>query len=351
MDKCPKCKDPVQEGETFCGKCGTLIPTKKETDTTKNIPASPEKTPAEPEKKKKYWPIILTVIIVGFFVGILVVGLFIAGFGLLGSNEDTKKYVKNTQDDFKAVTDSLGQLEVSLAYESTADTEEEIKEETDAMKKEMDNIDKLNSDANNAKNNLAAQKTTKDTEELNTNLNNFYDKIISDMGHRRSIIDYFYQTQILADKIVRASGSADSTTDSQDLAQITNDLQQFKFALDTAIADFEDIVAPEILKEVHESDIKMLKQISKNLGDMVLALQRYDDVGFVSSYSRYESTLNEYNTKVYKEYQEKLNPEFQKLNEALVELNNEKDVIEDQYSKLRGEFNIAGNVLKQLFSK
>lgn len=349
MKNCPKCEDPVQENETFCGKCGTLIPTEgEESDASKTPTTSSEKPQEEPEKKKKIWLIILVICIIGFFVGVMVIGLFFAGFNLLGVNEDTKKFVTNTQDDFKTVTNDLGQLEVSLTYESTADTEEEIKAETEAMKKEIDNIDKLTTDTNTAKKNLAIQKTTKDTEKLNNDLNSFYDKILSEMEHRRSIINYFYQTQVLADKIVRASGSADSTSDSQDLTQITNDLQQFKFTLDTAIADFEDITPPEILEDVHKTDIKMLKQISKNLGDMVLALQRYDDVGFVSSYSRYESTLNEYNTKVYKEYQDKLNPEFQKLNESLSDLNKQKDEIEDQYAKLKGEFNISGSILKLL---
>lgn len=349
MDKCPKCKDPVQPGETFCGKCGTPIPAKK-TVAKPTTSAPPPQPKEETQKKKSIWLILLIIVVVGFFVGALVIGIFIAGFAILGDSGDTKKYVENTQEDFNTVVKNLGQLETELTYESTAETEEEIQEETDAMEKELDNIDKLKSSAETAKKNASLQKTTKDTEELNNNLNKFYDDIISDMDKRRSVVNYFYQTQVLADKIVRASGSADSTSSSQDLAAISNDLQQFKFTLDTAIADFEDIEAPEILKNVQTTDIKMLKQISSNLGDMVLALQRYDDVGFISSYSRFESTLNEYNTKVYKEYQKKLDPEFQKLNQSLSDLYSQKDVIEDQYSNLRGKHNISGNALK-LFSK
>jgi hypothetical protein len=111
------------------------------------------------------------------------------------------------------------------------------------------------------------------------------------------------------------------------------------------MADFESVEVPEMLKDLHQSDLNMLEQISKQLGDMVLALQRWDDVGFTASYNRFESTMNEYDTKISKQYQKKIGEEFTKLNGVLTELNQKKDTIEDQYSTFRGKYRIEGAVL------
>lgn len=340
MKNCPKCNDPVQEGETFCGKCGSLIPTGKQTNGKQeaNTPAPATIAP----KKRKLWPILVTISTV-ILIGVICIILYFVG--ILGKGVTIKKFVENTNPDFKKVVEDTGKLEKNLTYESKAQTEEETKKEVGAMKKEIDSIDALKADAEKAKTTLGLQKSIKDTKELNKNLNDFYDSVISSMTTRKGIVDYFYQTQILADKMLRASGTMENSSASQDTTQVTNSLQQFKFALDNAIADFENVNAPEILKAMHKSDIDMLKQISKELSDMVLALQKMDSVGFNSSYTRFTSTLNEYDTKVSKKYKDILDPEFKKLNGVLGDLNKKKDVIEDQYSTFKGKYKIEGTIL------
>lgn len=340
MKNCPKCGDPVQKGETFCGKCGEPIPVGDKKPDSSKQPTAP--AVQEPKKKKKLWPIFLATTVIVFIIGIVCI-MYLTG--IVGKGVTVKKYVQNTQTDFNKVVEDIGKLDNNLTYESKAETEEEIKKEVDAMKTEIESVDRLKEDAQKAKNNLGIQKVTKDTEELNKNLKEFYDNVDSSMTTRRSVVNYFYQTQILADKMIKASGATDTTGQAQDFIQISNNLQQFKFALDTAVADFENVETPDILKDLHKADIEMLKQISKHLGDMVLALQRWDDVGFTSSYNRFESTMNEYDTKISKQYQKKLDEEFTKLNNVLGELNTKKDTIEDQYSTFKGKYRIEGAVL------
>lgn len=355
MKNCPKCGDPVAKGETFCGKCGALIPsgeekkgpTSEKSNTPPASPTPPQTPPSsvQPKKSRKLWPIFLAttvIVIIAAIIGLLFL------FGILGKGAAIKKYVQNTEPDFKTVVENIDKLEKNLTYESTAETEEEIQAELDTMKTEIESIDKLTESTRKAKTNLETQKTNKDTEELHNNLNEFYDQIDTSMTTRRSVVNYFYQTQILADKMVKASGATDESGQAQDLIEIANDLQQFKYALDAAIADFESVEVPEMLQELHDSDIDLLKKISKSLGDMVLALQRWDDVGFTSAYNRFESTLNEYDTKISKQYQKKLDEEFGKLNNVLNELNIKKDAIEDDYSSFRGKYRIEGAVLNLL---
>jgi len=355
MKNCPKCSDPIAKGETFCGKCGNIITTgdKKPGSTTpkaQNAPSTP--APAQtaapapgPQKKKKLWPIFLATT---FFVLIAAVISFLFLFGVFGKGATIKKYVQNTETDFNTVVEDIDKLDKNLTYESTAETEEEIKVEIDGMKTEIDSIDKLKENAKNAKSNLSIQKTNSDTEGLHNNLNDFYNNIDTSMTKRRSVVNYFYQTQILADKMVKAAGATDESGQAQDLIEIANNMQQFKFALDTAIADFEAVEVPKMLSDLHEADIDMLKKISKSLGDMVLALERWDDVGFTSAYNRFDSALNEYDTKISKQYQKKLDEEFGKLNNVLGELNTKKDAIEDEYSTFRGKYRIEGAVLNLL---
>lgn len=356
MKNCPKCGDPVAKGETFCGKCGAIIPSGKEKDkegsaptkaqnTPPTPPAPPQASSTEPKKKKKLWPIFLATTVIVLIAAVIV---FMFLFGVFGKGATIKKYVQNTEPDFKTVVEDIDKLEKNLTYESTAETEDEIKAELNTMKTEIENIDRLKENAKKAKNNLGSQKTNKDTEELHQNLNDLYDQIDSSMTTRRSVVNYFYQTQILADKMVKASGATNETGQTQDLIEIANNLQQFKYALDAAIADFEGVEVPAMLQELHTADIDLLQKISKSLGDMVLALQRWDDVGFTSAYNRFDSALNEYDTKISKQYQKKLDEEFGKLNNVLNELNEKKDMIEDDYSGFRGKYRIEGAVLNLL---
>ncbi len=356
MTNCPKCGDPVQKGETFCGKCGNIIATgdkdSKEVAPNQNVPATPApaqtttSTP-EPKKKRKLWPIFLATT---FFVLIVAMIGFLFLLGIFGKGATIKKYVQNTEPDFKAVVEDIDKLEKNLIYESTAETAEEIKEEIDSMKLEITNIDKLKEDSSKAKNNVGIQKTIKDIEKLNNNLSEFYNQIDSSMTTRRNIVDYFYRTQILAEKMIKASGATEETGQTQDLIQIADNLYQFKIALDTAIAEFEMVEVPEELKELHEADVEMLKKLSKSLGDMITTLKNWDDVGFTSAYNRFESTMNEYDTKISKQYQKKLDEEFGKLNNVLNELNAKKDAIEDDYSNFRGKYRIEGAVLNLIKS-
>lgn len=357
MKNCPKCGDPVQKGETFCGKCGNIITAgnKKEGSSTKKTQSTPpqsqptQATPqqTDPKKKRKLWPLFLATTIIVLIIGVAAV-MYLTG--TLGKGVTIKKYIQNTQSDFNSVVEDIGKLDTHLTYESKAETEEEIKKEIDGMKTEIDNMDKLKENTKNSKSNLSIQKTNKDTEDLHKNLNDFYDSIDTSMTKRKSVVNYFYQTQILADKMVKASGASNQTGQAQDLIEIANNLQQFKYALDSAIADFESVEVPEMLKDLHEADIDMLQKISKSLGDMVLALQRWDDIGFTSAYNRFDSALNEYDTKISKQYQKKLDEEFGKLNNVLGELNAKKDTIEDEYSTFRGKYRIEGAVLELLKS-
>jgi cell division protein FtsB len=354
MTNCPKCGDPIQKGETFCGKCGNIITAgdekSKKTTPAQNVPATPAPaqtiTPTpEPKKKRKLWPIFLATT---FFVLLVAIIGFLFIFGVFGKGATIKKYVQSTEPNFSTVVEDINKLEKNLTYESTAETEEEIKAEIDSMKKEINNVDKLKEDVQKAKNNLGVQKTVKDTADLHKNLNEFYDQIDSTMTTRKNIVDYFYQTQILAEKMVKASGATEETGQAQDLIQIADNLYQFKIALDTAIAEFEMVEVPEELKELHTADIDMLKKMSKNLGDMVTTLKNWDDVGFTSAYNRFESTLNEYDTKISKQYLKKLDEEFGKLNNVLNELNTKKDAIEDDYSSFKGKYRIEGAILDLL---
>ena len=135
MTNCPKCNDPVQEGETFCGKCGTLIPTGKEkASEAKPQGTKPAETPpaaAKPAKKKrKLWPIFLVGGIL-IFIGIIVAGLLLVGFNMLGKSAAIKEYINNTKPDFEKVVEDIGKLETNLTYESNAQTAEETKKEVD----------------------------------------------------------------------------------------------------------------------------------------------------------------------------------------------------------------------------
>lgn len=352
MKNCPKCGDPVQKGETFCGKCGNVITkegikSNSNNPTNKNTPATPApaQNTSSVKPKKKLWPIFLATTV---FVLITAIIGFMFLFGILGKGATIKKYVQNTETDFKSVVTAINALQKDLTYESTAETEDEIQTEIDTMKTEIANIDKLVEETKAAKSNLQLQETVSDTEELDKNLNEFYDLINTSMTTRRNVVNYFYQTQILADKMVKAAGTTDETGQAQDLIEIANNLQQYKYALDTAIADFEAVEVPEILEDLNKADIELLKKISKSLGDMVLALQRWDDVGFTSAYNRFDSTLNEYDTKISKQYQKKLDDEFAKLNNVLNELNNKKDMIENDYSEFKGKYRIEGAVLNLL---
>ncbi len=355
MTNCPKCGDPVQKGETFCGKCGNIITADNKADKsapaqnvpTTEVPAQTTASAPEPKKKRKLWPIFLATT---FFVLIVAIIAFLFLFGIFGKGATIKKYVQNTEPNFSTVVEDTDKLEKNLTYTSTAETEEEIKEDVDRMKTEIDNIDKLKEDSQKAKNNLGIQKTVKDTADLNKNLNDFYDQIDSSMTTRKKIVDYFYRTQILAEKMVKASGATNETGQTQDLIQIADNLYQFKIALDTAIAEFEMAEVPDELMELHTADVDMLNKMSKNLGDMVTTLKNWDDVGYTSAYNRFESTINEYDTKISKQYQKKLDEEFTKLNNVLNELNTKKDAIEDEYSTFRGKYRIEGTVLNLIKS-
>ena len=293
MNKCPKCNDPIEQGETFCGKCGKQLTAvvEKTTPTPAAKVGGSEKT-ATPPKKKKLWLFLLFGCLgVSLIGGIVVIIMFFAGaFGF--KSWQIRDYVKAVKPDFEQVKTDVAALEANLTYKSDAETEEEIQAEMSKWKKELENTTKARQDAETAKSETESVKVPSEVSSLNEKLKSCYSDLVTGLVKREKFAKYFIADQEIGDRLVKASSFSEDTTD---INQIINEYQQFKFNLDQAIVDFEKTETPEELKTIHDDDVKSLKQVSSAVGDMILALQRWDDVGFNSSYNRFLSVLDDYN--------------------------------------------------------
>jgi len=332
MEKCPKCNDPIEAGETFCGKCGGQL-----SEPAKSATPSPEVPQTPVKKKKKTWLyIVLGCLGVSLIGAVVVIILFFAGVVGFKSLQ-IGDYVKKVKPDFETVKDDVTALDANLTYKSEAGTDEEIEKELETWRKELENTTKTKQDAEQAKNNLGGLKVPSDLNNLHNNLTNCYNNLIPGIQKREKFAKYFIADQEIGDRLVKASSFSENATDYN---QIINEYQQFKFNLDQAVADFEVVETPEELKKIHDDDIKSLKKVSSALGDMILALQRWDDIGFNSSYNRFDSVLDEYDKRSKKQAKEILDPEFKKINGTITDFNSKKDVIEDEISGLVAEYNI-----------
>lgn len=375
MKKCPKCGDPVRKDETFCGKCGTPIPVGKAgspADPAQNVPpasvplvspqvqkipagqaqtapvqkvipsqsqVAPTASKASAGFKKWLWIIVAA-------VAIVIILLILYFSGVLGGSAAVKKYIKTTGPDFKTVVSDVDLLEHNLTYEVNATTKKEYEEYLSLMKAEIDDVKKLKSDVDNANRNRLNLKVSNQVKDLDGKLGNYYKAFVDDLDVREKTVNYFYQSQKIADKMETAGGASGSQA--TDVQQLINSLQQLKFALDSAIAEMQEMDVPDAISEVHKVEVEMSKQMSTVLNDMILALQRYDDVGFLSAVSRFDALLSDYNTKTAQKYKEILKPEFDRLNETLKSQGTLKDQIEDVFSKLSGKYQIEMSVFKFL---
>jgi len=343
MANCPKCNDPIAPGETFCGKCGNSIPVQpaQTTPPTPSPATSPPTTPppatpptaAQPAAYtpkpggKKTW--LWVGIAVAAVVAILLV---LWGAGLLGGSAAVANYVQNTQVDFQSVVDKLGQLDKALTYESSGDSEQDMED----MKAEIDNIQAAQSAISTAEANLNNQRVVSQVANLDGLLKSFYSAAKADLEYRYEIVNYFYTSEEIGDRLARAAGESNY----ESMTEIQEGFRQLKYALDEAIVELEDMDVPDALQTMHDSDIELLKRMSTILGDIVQEIQDYDEVGLLASFSQFESLMNEYETQTTEQYAETLEPEFAGLNEGLQNLLSTKDAIEDEYSNLKGKYNI-----------
>ena len=332
MEKCPKCNDPIEAGETFCGKCGGQLAEPTQATT----PAS-EISQAPVKKKKRTWLyIVLGCLGVSLIGAVVVVILFFAG--VLGfKSMQISNYVEKAKPDFETVKDDVAVLDANLTYKSDAETDEEITKELETWKKELTNTTKAKQDAESAKSNLGGLKVPSDVSGLHNDLTSCYDILIPGLQKREKFAKYFIADQEIGNRLVNASSFSEDYTDYN---QIINEFQQFKFNLDQAVADFEAVETPEELQKIHNDDLASLRKVSSALGDMILALQRWDDIGFNSSYNRFVSVLDEYDKRTKKQAKEILDPEFKKINSTITDFNDKKDAIEDKISGLVAEYNI-----------
>ncbi|NQV12972.1 MAG: zinc ribbon domain-containing protein [Parcubacteria group bacterium] len=337
MSNCPKCKDPIEEGETFCGKCGEQLGKPAVSSSTPVGETPTSAAPNQPPKKKKTWLyLLLGCLGLSVIGGIIVIIMFFAGaFGF--KSWQIKDYVQAVKPDFEQVKTDIAALDANLTYKSDAETEEEIEAEAEKWKKELANTTTARQNAETAKSEVESIKVPSDVSGLNENLKSCYSDLIPGLEKREKFEKYFIADQEIGDRLMRASSFSDDTTD---INEIISEFQQFKFNLDQAIADFEVVEVPDELKSIHDGDIKNLKQVSSAIGDMVLALQRWDDVGFNSSYNRFISVLDEYDKRSKKQSKEILDPEFKKLNSVITDFNTKKDSLEDEISGLVAEYNI-----------
>lgn len=338
MSNCPKCKDPIEQGETFCGKCGeSLTPESVQAKTPASTPPAAAPSAAAPPKKKKTWLyLLLGCLGVSVIGGIIVIIMFFAG-ALGFKSWQIKDYVEAIKPDFEQVKTDVAALDANLTYKSDAETDKEIEAELEKWKKELTNTTKAKQDAEAARSEVESIKVPGDVSGLNEKLKSCYGDLIPGLTKREKFEKYFIADQEIGDRLVRASSFSDDATD---MNQIINEFQQFKFNLDQAIADFETVETPKELEKIHDTDIKSLKQVSSAIGDMVLALQRWDDIGFNSSYNRFISVLDEYDKRSKKQSKEILDPEFKKLNSTITDFNTKKDGIEDEIAGLVAEYNI-----------
>ncbi|EKD65007.1 MAG: hypothetical protein ACD_50C00218G0002 [uncultured bacterium] len=347
---CPKCNDPVEAGETFCGKCGAPVPAQKSSQSQPQAKSQSQPQASSKQQSTTYVPkkkkgLLLGVVAVVVIVAILLVLYFT---GVLGGSAAVKKYVTGAGGDFQNVVDNLGKLEKTLTYETSGDAEKDLAK----FKEEVDDINSTRTALDAAITRLGGLRTAKETKELGNRLNAFYNTLKVNMETRYGIVNYFYESGKLGDKMSKSMGAfGEEDYNPDDITQFKNDIQQLKIILDQAVGDMEAMTVPGNLKEMHDSDIEMLKQMSDVLGDIVLAIDRMDEMGLISGFTRFTTLVSEYDTKTQERYKEILGPEFDNLNNALDDLNKKKDSVEEEFARLKGKYNIQSSALRFLESR
>ncbi len=346
---CPKCNDPIAQGEYFCGKCGNPLqgmgqsnqpasnPVPPPPNTTPTQPGSvsvpPAQTPNQPTKqgslKKTLW-IILGVVVVVILLAIL------WATGVFGGSAAVKIYVVETEPDFSEVANTLDELDTAINFESTGDVDKDLKQ----GKEEVDNISNAQDSIIDAERNLANQKVSSSVKKLDSDLSSFYKQVREDLDYRYEIANYFYISEKIGDDLARSSGFEDVDMETADYGTIEDSFQQLKDSIDDGIADLEDMDVPEVLKDIHESEIDTFKKLSDSLGAMVVAMKNFDDVGLLAAASQFDSLVNEYETKISTDQLDDLEPEQASLNDALEELIDQKDAIEAEYLVLKEKYRI-----------
>lgn len=324
--KCPKCGDPIEAGETFCGKCGTTLSI--QSNGGGQAPLTSKPAGGLLQNKKMIW------IILGAVVAVTVV-LLLWLMGVFGGSAAVTKYLKNTQPEFQTVTDNMNKLNKALSYQTTGEAEKDIA----TLQTEVDQIKATQAAVDVASTKLDTQTPTSEVATLDKDLHDFYKQLKSDLATRYENMNYFLTTEKIGDDLARSTGSSENLTD---MTKVQEAFRQLKYVLDQSVAEFEKIPVPAALKEIHTTDIKILKDMSKILGDMVAEISNQDSVGLTASFTQFDKLTTEYDTKVTKKYQEILEPEFAAMNKALEKDTATKDKIEDEFSKFKGKYNIKG---------
>lgn len=327
MGNCPKCNDPIAPGETFCGKCGSPLPVQPNAGSA-NSPGVSTST----GQKNKTW------LWVSLVLGVVVVSLLVLWMtGLLGGGAAVSKYIDVAAPDFQIVSDDMDKLDQALTYETSGDAEKDIAE----LEAELADIDSTLSAVSTAKVDLDSLRVTSPLQKLDTDLKDFYNKLSTDLDYLREIVVYFYTSEKIGTKVAAAAGDSDYA----DIYEVQEGFRQLKYAIDEGVADLQEVEVPVSLQEFHDSDVEILQQMSNILGDMIKEIEIMDDVGLTASLSQFESLMNQYDTKVAKQYVDILEPEFASLNESLANCQDKKDVIEDELARLKGKFNIESAAL------
>ena len=330
--KCPKCGDPIESGETFCGKCGTPLSVQSNGGGQAPLSGTMPAPSGQPKSKKMLW------IILGAVAAVVVV-LILWLTGVFGGSAAVTKYLKNTQPEFMTVVDNMNKLNKALSYKTTGETEADIA----ALQTEVDGINATKAAVEVATTKLNAQTASREVAVLDKDLHDFYQQLTTDLNHRYEIVNYFLTSEKIGDDLARSAGSNENMTD---MTKVQEAFRQLKYVLDQSVAQFEKISVPDALKDIHSSDIKILKDMSKILGDLVASISNQDLVSLEAGFTQFERLTSEYETKVTKKYQEILEPEFAEMNAALEKDVVTKDKIEDEFSKFKGKYNIQGATFK-----
>ena len=181
--KCPKCGDPIEAGETFCGKCGTTLSIQSngggQAPLTGTAPGG-----SQPKSKKMLW------IILGAVAAVVVV-LVLWLTGVFGGSAAVTKYLKNTQPEFQTVTDNMNKLNKALTYETTGDTTKDIEK----LQTEVDQIKVTQSAVDVAQTKLDTQTATNEVATLDKDLHDFYKQLKADLANRYEIMNYFLTSE------------------------------------------------------------------------------------------------------------------------------------------------------------